>query len=63
MPSDHEPTGIVVIVDLPQPLHKVSRLLEALGDIWPGTKVNVKPEGPAAALGNWLVHIEGDERA
>lgn len=53
--------GIVIVVDLPQPLHKVSQLFDAIGQIWPGTNVNVKPEGPAAQLGNWSIHIEADE--
>jgi hypothetical protein len=60
MPSDHEATGIVVVVDLPQPLNKVSQFLEAVGNIWPGTQVNVKPEGPAAQLANWCIHVEAD---
>ena len=58
--SEHEANRIVVIVDLPQPLNKVSQFLKAVGQIWPGTQVNVKPEGSAAQLANWCIHIEGD---
>lgn len=61
VPKPAEGEGIVIIVDLPQPLHKVSQYLEAVGNIWPGTQVNVKPEGPAALLGNWCVHIEAEQ--
>lgn len=56
-----EATGIVIVIDLPQPLHKVSDLLSCIGQLWPNTNVNVKPEGAAAQLGNWCIHVGGDD--
>ena len=53
--------GIVIVVELPQPLGKISQLLDAIGQLWPGANVNVKPEGPAKELGNWCIHIEADQ--
>ena len=57
---DREGTGIVVIVNLPQPLDRISQFMEAIGNIWPGTMVNVKPDDAAAKLGNWLIEVEAD---
>jgi hypothetical protein len=56
--DDRDGTGIVVIVNLPQSLDRISQFMEAIGNIWPGTMVNVKPDDAAAKLGNWLIEVE-----
>lgn len=55
---DREGTGIVVIINLPQSLDRISQFMEAIGNIWPGTMINVKPDDAAAKLGNWLIEVE-----
>lgn len=61
MASEDEHDGIVIIVDLPQPLHKVSELLSTIGRLWPDANVNVKPEELARQLGNWSIEIKADQ--
>lgn len=53
--------GIVVVVNLPQPLGRISDLLSALGQLWPGTMVNYEPDPDASKLGNWLIEVEADD--
>lgn len=61
MTADRVATGMVIVINLPQPLGKISDLLSALGQLWPGTNVNVKPDEAAAKLGNWLIEVEADD--
>jgi hypothetical protein len=51
MPDDRTMT---IVVHLPQPVDNVSRLLNAVADIWPEAKLDF--------TGPWKIDIPADER-
>ena len=57
--TDRETSGrIVVVIDLPQPIDKIARLMETLGTVWPMSTVNAKPRDTTISLnGGSIVEI------
>lgn len=54
-PTDTSGTHFYITVDLPQPLGKISELLDAVGRAWPDASIDLNHPG------GWNVHIKAPE--
>lgn len=59
--STEEATNIVIVIDLPQTLTTISRLMTAISRLWKYQTIDTNPKQKSVPVKGWLIHIKSPE--
>lgn len=60
-PAAPEPSRLVIVVDLPQELRHITRLVRSLALAWPKSVIETNPKQKTVRITGWFIHITSNQ--